>query len=139
MAATRRCSIARAAIEQPSPASLERLAHEFELKDELDGAWAMRRLELVREGGVTLALEDPGGEPLERLLDAPTEVGNAGRLAVGITAALGKPHEREQQASEPPETLAGTLAYMPPRTDRAHEPLDRRPQQSLDNAPPSQR
>ncbi|MEX3985350.1 AAA family ATPase [Paraburkholderia sp. EG287A] len=87
--------IARPAVAQPSPASLDRLAHELELKDELDGAWAARPLELVREGGGTLlVLEDPGGEPLERLLGAPMAVGIALRLAVGIAAALGKLHQR---------------------------------------------
>ena len=40
--------------------SLDRLAHEFSLKDELDGAWAVRPLELVRERGLTmLVLEIP--------------------------------------------------------------------------------
>ena len=48
------------AAEHPSPSSLDRLAHEYELKDELDGAWAVRPLELVRDGGRTmLVLEDP--------------------------------------------------------------------------------
>ncbi|NUY35976.1 hypothetical protein F0160_37365, partial [Paraburkholderia sp. JPY303] len=42
--------LARLAAEQPMPASLDRLAHEFALKDELDGAWAVRPLRLVREG-----------------------------------------------------------------------------------------
>jgi hypothetical protein len=50
--------------EHPSPASLDRLAHEFGLKDELDPAWAVRPLGLTRDGGRTmLVLEDPGGEP----------------------------------------------------------------------------
>jgi len=153
--------IAQPAVEQPAPASLDRLAHEFELKDELDGAWAVRPLELVREGGETLlVLEDPGGEPLERLIGAPMAVGRAVRLAVGIAAALGKLHQRglihkdlrpahilvnctdgqprltgfgiasqlrrERQTPEPPETLAGTLAYMAPeqtgRMNRSIEP-----------------
>jgi PAS domain S-box-containing protein len=87
--------IARPAVAQPSPASLGRLAHEFGLKDELDGAWAVRPLALVREGGGTLlVLEDPGGEPLWRLLGAPMAVGCALRLAVGIAAALDKLHQR---------------------------------------------
>jgi serine/threonine protein kinase len=87
--------VARTAVEHPSPASLDRLAHEFELKDELDGAWAVRPLELVREGGETLlVLEDPGGEPLERLLGVPMAVGSVMRLGVGIAAALGKLHQR---------------------------------------------
>ena len=58
---------------------------EYELKDELDGAWAVRPLELVRDRGRTmLVLEDPGGEPLAGLLGAPMEVGSFLRLAVGI-------------------------------------------------------
>jgi hypothetical protein len=60
------------AAEHPSPSSLDRLAHEYGLKDELDGAWAVRPLEFVREGGrAMLVLEDPGGEPLDRSLGAP--------------------------------------------------------------------
>ena len=83
------------AAEHPSPSSLDRLAHEYGLKDELDGAWAVRPLELVREGGRTvLVLEDPGGEPLDRLLGAPMEVGRFLRLAIGIATALGKLHQR---------------------------------------------
>ena len=81
--------------ERPSPASLDRLAHEYELKDELDGAWAARPSELVHEGGRTmLVLEDCGGEPLARLLGAPMEVGGFLRLAIGIAGALGKAHQR---------------------------------------------
>src|SRR5271170_4683350 len=81
--------------ERPSPASLDRLAHEYELKDELDDAWAARPSELVREGGRTmLLLEDCGGEPLGRLLGAPMEVGSFLRLAIGIAGALGKAHQR---------------------------------------------
>ena len=40
--------------EQPTPASLDRLAHEYALKDEMDGQWAVRPLELVRERGRTI-------------------------------------------------------------------------------------
>ena len=44
----------------PSRPSLDRLAHEYELKDELDSAWAVRPLELGHESGRTmLVLEDP--------------------------------------------------------------------------------
>src|SRR5262245_65328347 len=64
------------AVDHPSRSSLDRLAHEYELKDELDGAWAARPLELVRDSGRTmLVLEDAGGEPLDRLLGAPMEAG----------------------------------------------------------------
>src|SRR6266849_618566 len=47
------------AAEHPTPATLDRLAHEYGLKDDLDAAWAVRPLELVRERGRTmLVLED---------------------------------------------------------------------------------
>ena len=150
------------AAEHPSPASLARLAHEYGLKDELDGAWAVRPLELGRERGRTmLVFEDPGGEPLERLLGAPMEVGSFLPLAVSIAAALGKVHRRglvhkdikpanilvnrttgavklmgfgiasrlprERQAPEPPESIAGTLAYMAPeQTGRMNRSIDAR-------------
>ena len=81
--------------EHPSPSNIDRLAHEYGLKDELDGAWAVRPLELMREGGRTmLVLEDPGGEPLDQLLGAPMQPECFLRLAIGIAAALGKVHQR---------------------------------------------
>src|SRR5258705_5250824 len=62
--------------EHPTPGNLNRLKHEYEIKDELDDAWAARPLELVHEGGQTiLVLKDPGGEPLDRLIGPPMEVG----------------------------------------------------------------
>jgi len=150
------------AAEHPAPAALDRLAHEYSLKDELDGAWAVRPLELERDRGRTiLVLEDPGGEPLGRLLGGPFELGRFLRLAIGIAAALGKAHQRglvhkdlkpahilvnrttgevkltgfgiasrllrERQAPEPPETIAGTLAYMAPeQTGRMNRSIDAR-------------
>src|ERR1700730_8861045 len=52
--------------EHPTPGSLKRLRHEFEVKDDLDDAWAARPLGLVHERGQTiLVLKDPGGEPLD--------------------------------------------------------------------------
>src|ERR1700741_2852313 len=71
--------------EHPPPFILDRLAHEYELKDELDGAWAVRPLELVRERGrAMLVLEDPGGELLERLLGQPMAVEPFLHLAPGL-------------------------------------------------------
>ncbi|WP_242540536.1 trifunctional serine/threonine-protein kinase/ATP-binding protein/sensor histidine kinase [Trinickia mobilis] len=87
--------VARAAAEHPAPASEDRLAHEFRLKDELGGAWAVRPLELVREGGhMMLVLEDPGGEPLDRYLGRPMEVRTFLHLAIGLSFALDRLHER---------------------------------------------
>src|SRR5215510_760978 len=71
------------AAEHPSRSNLDRLTHEYELRDELDGAWAVRPLDLVRDGNRTmLVLEDAGGEPVDRLLGAPMEVGRFLRLAI---------------------------------------------------------
>jgi len=81
--------------EHPSRSSLDRFRHEFELKDELDEAWAVRPLELVRDSGrVMLVLEDPGGVSLDRLLGTPLELGRFLRLAIGIAMALAKFHHR---------------------------------------------
>jgi serine/threonine protein kinase len=83
------------AAERPSPESLDRLAHHYELRDDLDGAWAARPLELVSEHGRTvLVLEDPGGEPLARLIGVPMEIGAFLRLSIGVARALGKAHRR---------------------------------------------
>jgi serine/threonine protein kinase len=48
----------------------------------------------AEHGRSILVLENPGGEPLERLLGAPIEVGSFLRLAPGIAADVGKLHQR---------------------------------------------
>ena len=81
--------------EHPTPGFIDRLAHEYGLRDELDGRSAVRPLALMREHGRTvLLLEDPGGEPLDRLLGQPMETGRFLRFATGLSAALRKLHER---------------------------------------------
>ena len=150
------------ASEQATPAILDRLAHEYSFKEELDSTWAVRPLELVQDRDQTiLVLEDPGGELLGGLLGSPMEMGCFLRFAVGIAASLGKAHQhglihkdikpanilvnnassevwltgfgftsrlpRERQAPEPPETIAGTLAYMAPeQTGRMNRSIDSR-------------
>ena len=147
---------------QPAPESLTRLERAYALRDELDPAWAARPLRLVRHRGQRmLLLEDPGGEPLARLLGKPWEITSFLRVAIGVTAALGRLHERglihkdvkpahilvnaatgaawligfgiasrlprEHQAPEPPEVIAGTLAYMAPeQTGRMNRSVDSR-------------
>src|SRR5882757_1620201 len=86
------------AAEQPSPQSLRRLEHEYSLAADLDPAWAARPLALTRQKGRTmLVLEDPGGEPLDRILDRgqgrPIELTRCLRVAIGLAAALGEVHE----------------------------------------------
>ncbi len=84
------------ASEHPSPRCLDRLAHEYGLKDVLDGAWAARPLALERNGRTSaLLLEDPGGEPLARRLGAPMAVDSFLLLAADIATALGKLHARD--------------------------------------------
>jgi PAS domain S-box-containing protein len=81
--------------EHPTPATLDRLAREHGLKDELDGPWAVRPLELVREGGrIMLVLENTRSEPLDRLLGVPMEVRSFLRLAIAVAAALTQVHRR---------------------------------------------
>jgi serine/threonine protein kinase len=83
--------------EQPSPQSLRQLEHEYSVAAELDSAWAARPLELTRRDGRTmLILEDPGGEPLDRILDRcdgpRLELTRVVRIAIGLATALGRVH-----------------------------------------------
>src|SRR5215472_8257170 len=81
--------IVRTVADHPSRSSLDRFTHEYELKDELDGVWAVRPLDLVRDAGRTvLVLEDAGGEPLERRLGVPMGARRFLRVAVAIAVAL---------------------------------------------------
>ncbi|MBP0620994.1 AAA family ATPase [Cupriavidus sp. LEh25] len=139
-----------------------RLVHEYELRDYLDARWALRPTELVREPGRTMLIVDfSTGEPLDRLIGQPMEIGRFLRLAVAMVAALGQLHgrglihkdikpanlivesatervwltgfgiasrlPRERQSPEPPEFIAGTLAYMAPeQTGRVNRSIDSR-------------
>ena len=81
--------------ENPTTISLDRLAHEYGLKDHLDAPWAVRPLDLVRERGRTmLVLEDPDVGPLHRLLGSPMEPARFLRFVEALTAALRGLHER---------------------------------------------
>lgn len=112
-------------------------------------------------GRTVLVLDDVGGEPLGHLLGKPLEVERFLRLAMAVTSALGKLHQRglvhkdikpanlllneatrevrltgfgiasrfarERQSPSPPETIAGTLAYMAPeQTGRMNRSIDSR-------------
>ena len=81
--------------DPPTIDSLQRLAHEFELRDELSESWAARPLELLRERARTmLVLQDPGGEPLEYLSGTQMEMRSFLRLAISLTCAIGRLHSR---------------------------------------------
>jgi serine/threonine protein kinase len=85
--------------EQPSPQDLRRLQHEYSLAAELDSAWAAKPLALTRhEGRTILILEDPGGEPLDRILERnqgqPLDLTRFLRVAIGLARVVGQVHQR---------------------------------------------
>src|SRR5262249_17069236 len=81
------------ASEYVSPATLARLEHEYALAAELDPRWAVRPVGLDRyQGRAVLVLEDPGGEPLNRLLGTPMELGAFLHRAIGLARAAGGLH-----------------------------------------------
>src|SRR5580658_4491486 len=87
------------AAEQPPPQSLRRLEHEYSLAGELEPMWAAKPLALTRhEGRTILVLADPGGEPLDRVLERdreqPLDPARFLRLAINLATALGHAHRR---------------------------------------------
>src|SRR5579862_8018090 len=97
------------AAEQPLPQSLRRLEHEFSLAAELDPAWAAKPLAFTRdEGRTVLVLADPGGEPLDQILERDIleqskverhkeqtfDLARLLRLAINLATALGHAHRR---------------------------------------------
>ncbi|MDB5041598.1 MAG: multi-sensor signal transduction multi-kinase, partial [Candidatus Eremiobacteraeota bacterium] len=77
------------------PAALKRLEHEYALKAELDGAWAARPVELSGHNNrMTLVLEDPGDEPLDRLIGRPLALSDVLRIAIAFARALRRVHDR---------------------------------------------
>jgi predicted ATPase/signal transduction histidine kinase len=83
----------------PSPLSLRRLEHEYSLAVELDPAWAAKPLMLARHKGRTiLVLKDPGGEPLDLVLERdqgrPLDLTRVLNIAIGLASALGQVHRR---------------------------------------------
>ena len=148
-------------MEHPPPAIVKKLVHEFALKGDLDPAWAVRPIDLTQKHSrPTLWLDDPGGEPLDRLVK-PLELKPFLRLGVALAASLGQAHNRglihkdikpskvlvnsamdrtwlmgfgvasrlprERRSADPPEFIAGTLAYMAPeQTGRMNRSIDSR-------------
>src|SRR5882672_50205 len=89
------------AADRPSPQGLRRLEHEYSLAAELDPAWAAIPLALTRhEGRTILVLKDPGGEPLDLVIERdlvgdhwqPLELTRDLRIAIGLAKALGQVH-----------------------------------------------
>src|SRR5947199_4459285 len=81
---------------RPTAETLEKVEHEYSLRDALNSAWAIRPVALSqRHGKPTLELEDPGGETLDRLLRGPMEVTQFLRIAIGLATALKQLHQRQ--------------------------------------------
>src|SRR6202140_4157165 len=84
--------------EQPSPQSIRRLEHEYSFAAELDPAWAAKPLAITcHEGRTILILKDPGGEPLDRILERdqgqPLDLTRFLRTAIGLAKTLGQVHQ----------------------------------------------
>ena len=63
------------ALQKPALEGVERLQHEYSLREELDPNWAARPIAIVRLWDRTvLVLEDPGGVPLEQLQGQPLDL-----------------------------------------------------------------
>ncbi|HXJ12088.1 MAG TPA: protein kinase, partial [Candidatus Limnocylindrales bacterium] len=84
------------ASSRPAPESLKKIDNEYSFRDDLDATWALRPLLLSQyDGQKVLVLEDPGGEPLDRLIQGPAEIRQFLRIAVGLAAALRQLHKRK--------------------------------------------
>jgi PAS domain S-box-containing protein len=71
------------------------LEYQHSLRAELDPSWAVPPVELTQhEGRTALVLDDPGGEPLDRLVGTPMEMGQFLRVAIGVSAAVRQLHRR---------------------------------------------
>jgi predicted ATPase len=81
--------------QRPTPESLKRLEHEYSLKEELDPTWATRPIAIARHWDRTvLVLGDPGGVLLSQLLGQPLDVAFSLRLAISLSTAIGRLHQR---------------------------------------------
>src|SRR6516164_6805832 len=148
--------------EYPPSETLERLEHEYSLREELDPAWAAQPIAITQQWDRTvLVLEDPGGVPLDQLVGEPLDLAFSLRVAIGLSNVIDRLHQRglihkdikpanvlvnsvsgrcwlkgfgiasrlprERQSPEPPEVIAGTLAYMAPeQTGRMNRSIDSR-------------
>jgi PAS domain S-box-containing protein len=86
------------AAEQPSLQGLRRLEHEYSLAAELDSHWSAKPLALTRhEGRTILVLTDPGGEPLDRILERrqgqPLDLTRFLRIANSLATGLRQVHQ----------------------------------------------
>ena len=82
-------------LTRPSPETIEKINHEYSLSGELDNAWALPPLAISSYNDKrVLVLEDPGGAPLNRVVEGAMEMRLFLRLAIRISDAVGQMHRR---------------------------------------------
>ena len=75
---------------------LTKIEHECSFKTELAATWAVRPLALSQYNKhPALVLENPGGEPLNRLIQGPMEMRRFLRLVISFAGALSRLHKQE--------------------------------------------
>ena len=83
------------ALTRPALETLKKIEREYSFRSELDATWAVRPLALSQYNEQTvLVLENPGGEPLNRLIHGPMEMTQFLRFAIGLATALSQLHKR---------------------------------------------
>src|SRR5215475_4818207 len=81
---------------RPALETLKKIEHEYSFRNELDPTWAVRPLALSQYNEQrVLVLENPGGEPLNRLIQGPMEMRQFLRFTIGLATALTQLHKRE--------------------------------------------
>jgi transcriptional regulator with GAF, ATPase, and Fis domain/predicted ATPase len=86
--------VAQPSAEHPTPATVDRLVHEYGLKQYLDHSWALRPLELVRERGQTmLVLEPTRARPLDEMIGPGLPIGTFLRHASAVTNVVARLHQ----------------------------------------------
>jgi PAS domain S-box-containing protein len=82
------------ASDHSSPATLERLSHEYAIRADLDRQWAAIPVALSGDRRKQqLVLADPGGAPLEALLGRPMPIPRFLDYAIGIATAVRQMHD----------------------------------------------
>lgn len=76
-------------VTRPPIDTIRKIENEYSLRGERGDSWAVKPLTLSKYNGPTaLVLEDPSGEPLNRLMHGPMELKRFLQLAVGLAAVL---------------------------------------------------
>jgi serine/threonine protein kinase len=79
--------------ERPSQENLQRLEHEYSLREALNTEWAIRPIAIAWQSDrPVLVSHDPGAELLDQLLSTPLETAFGLRLAIPLSHAIGQLH-----------------------------------------------